>query len=565
MPFLSRRHFLKLSGALAGSITLSTAMSGCSLLAGGRPLSSARFEHGVASGDPAADGFIIWTRATPQNTSDNASLTLNWELALDQAFSQPVRSGQVNCSAKNDFTVKIDVRDLQPGQTYFYRFLSKDQHSPVGQGRTLPTGAVDQVKFAVFSCSNYPAGYFNAYHHAAQFTDVDFALHLGDYIYEYPEGGYASANAKRLGRELAADNRGELFSVDDYRKRYALYHTDRGLQALTAAMPMIAVWDDHEISNDTWRDGAENHNEGEGDFVARKLAAMQAYYEWMPIRPPFGETNERIYRSFDFGDLLSLHMLDTRLVGRSQQIAMTDFVDSASGRFDQNGFQQALFDTRRSLLGAEQRDWLVGQVKQSNARWQVLGQQILMGKMWFPAAAMAGNDRKKAGQTIGQLAKLKQKALQGGALSAKEQQLLDSKLPYNLDAWDGYPLEREQFYRSLAEKKGKLVVLAGDTHNAWHSALTDDGGDTLGVEFAAPSVSSPGMEHYLSLDDATAQQLSKALPLLVDDLQYCNLKDRGHLQLTLKRTEVIAEWLFVDTIESENYRLHSSHTTRFVG
>lgn len=559
MQFLSRRRFLELSGALAGSVTLSTAMSGCSLLTGERPLSAARFDHGVASGDPAADGLIIWTRATPVENSDAASVTLNWELALDREFAKPVRNGQVDCSAANDFTVKIDVRDLSPGQTYFYRFQSKDQKSPVGQGKTLPSGSVEQVKFGVFSCSNYPAGYFNVYDHAAQFSDIDFALHLGDFIYEYPEKGYASENAERIGRTLAEDNRGELLTLADYRKRYALYYTDRGLQTLNAAMPLIAVWDDHEISNDTWRDGAENHNEGEGEFEARKVAAIQAYYEWMPIRPPFGEQNERIFRSFDFGDLLSLHMLDTRLIGRSEQLSMTNFVDPATGQFDQKGFQQALFDSRRSMLGSEQLGWLSAKLEQSNARWQVLGQQVLMGKMWFPAAALSGRDRSKAGQTIAYLAKLKQKSLQGHPLTAQEQQLLDRKLPYNLDGWDGYPVEREMLYQALAKKQGKVVVLAGDTHNAWHSELKDRDGRTVGSEFATPSVTSPGMEHYLSINSDTAQQLAKALPLLVDDLQYCNLKDRGHLQLTVSREQVTAEWLFVDNIESTDYRQLASH------
>ncbi|MBB3046754.1 alkaline phosphatase D [Litorivivens lipolytica] len=556
---LSRRRFLELTGALAGSVTLSTAMSGCSLLAGGRPLSAARFEHGVASGDPTGDGLIIWTRATPIEGDATQPVTLNWELALDREFTKLVRSGQVDCSASNDFTVKIDVRELSSGRDYFYRFQAKDEYSPVGKGKTLPAGSVDRVKFAVFSCSNYPAGYFNVYEHASGFTDIDYALHLGDFIYEYSDTGYASENAQRIGRTLADDNRGELFTVNDYRKRYAHYYTDRGLQALNAAVPVIAVWDDHEICNDTWNSGGENHNPGEGDFEARKLAAIQAYYEWVPIRPPMGEQSERIYRSFEFGDLVGLHMLDTRIIGRSKQLAMADFVDSNTGQFDQKGFQQALFDPQRSLLGEEQLGWLNQQVKQSKARWQLLGQQVLMGKMWFPAAAMAGKDRSKAGETIGHLATLKQKSLRGQKLAEQEQQMLQRKLPYNLDAWDGYPVEREMLYRTLAEKQGNVVVVAGDTHNAWHSKLIDKDGHYVGVEFATPSVSSPGMEHYLSLEPQTAEQLAKALPLLVDDLEYCNLKDRGHLQLTFSREEVVAEWLYVDNIESPEYRLSGRH------
>lgn len=559
MHTLSRRHFLRLSGALAGSVTLSTALSGCSLLHAARPVSPARFDHGVASGDPTSDGLIIWTRATPLEANSSAPITLNWELALDREFTRPVRSGQLDCSASNDFTVKIDVRELSAGQQYFYRFQAKDLYSPVGVGKTLPTGSVEQLKLAVFSCSNYPAGYFNVYQHAASFEDIDYALHLGDFIYEYSSTGYATEKAERIARTLAEDNRGELFTLNDYRKRYALYHTDRGLQALNAAVPLIPIWDDHEFCNDTWQHGAQNHNEGEGDFESRKLAAIQAYYEWMPIRPPLGEQSERIYRSFDFGDLLSLHMLDTRLIARSKQLDIEDFVDRDSGQFDQRGFQQALYDPRRSLLGAEQLSWLNNQLEQSGASWQLLGQQILMGKMWFPTAAVADQDRSQAAKVIGELAQLKQKSLRGHTLSEKEQQLLTSKLPYNLDAWDGYPVEREALYRALSKKNGNVVVVAGDTHNAWHSKLIDKDGNYVGTEFATASVSSPGMERYLSLNADSADQLARALPLLVDDLQYCNLKDRGHLQLSFSKEQVTADWLFIDNIDSTEYRQLSSH------
>src|SRR5690606_4921645 len=222
---------------------------------------------------------------------------------------------------------KVDVLDLLPGSTYHYRFRAAGRLSPAGVTRTLPQGSVAQVKFAVLSCSNYPAGYFNVYAEAAKEQGLDAVLHLGDYLYEYDSQGYAGGDAEAMGRLLPANNDVELLTLLDYRRRYAHYRTDGDLQSLHATAPFIAVWDDHEIANDTWREGAENHDPAtEGDFLARKLQALQAYFEWMPVRPATPGDEEIIYRSFDFGDLVSLHMLDTRVIGRDEQINYADYL-----------------------------------------------------------------------------------------------------------------------------------------------------------------------------------------------------------------------------------------------
>ncbi|MEQ8514219.1 MAG: alkaline phosphatase D family protein, partial [Chromatocurvus sp.] len=283
----SRRDFLRVSSLLGGAVVLSTALSGRAASAGRETLSAATFAHGIASGDPLSDGVILWTRATPEGSPSR--LKLVWELSADEDFGEILRSGEVEAEAARDYTVKIDVRELAPGKVYFYRFVSATDQSDAGRAKTLPAAGVAAVRLAVMSCSNYPAGYFHVYREASRIEDLDAFVHLGDYIYEYGASGYATERAQELGRLYPGNNAGELYSLTDYRRRYALYRSDADLQAMHAAAPCIAVWDDHEVANDAWRHGAENHSAGEGDFAARKLAAVQAWYEWLPVRPPAGE------------------------------------------------------------------------------------------------------------------------------------------------------------------------------------------------------------------------------------------------------------------------------------
>jgi alkaline phosphatase D len=337
-------------------------LTGCGSDSDAIPVS---FLHGVASGDPLSDRVILWTRLTVASTT--AEIPVEWELSGEATFDSIVAKGVAATGSDRDFTVKVDATGLTPGTQYFYRFRAYSDLSPVGKTRTLPGAGVAQVKLAVFSCSNYPAGYFNAYAEAAKRSDFDAALHLGDYIDEYAATGYASANAAALGRvSLPAT---EIISLADYRVRYAQYRTDPDLQALHAAAPMIAVWDDHEIANDTYITGAENHQPAtEGDFAVRKAAALQAYHEWMPTRVAQADT---IYRSFDFGNLLSLHMLDTRIVGREKQLDYANFFKTTG--FDGSGFTAAVGSPTRQLLGSAQVSWLQQKMTTSTATWQVLG------------------------------------------------------------------------------------------------------------------------------------------------------------------------------------------------
>ncbi|MBT1450207.1 alkaline phosphatase D family protein [Glaciecola sp. XM2] len=556
MKALNRREFLKLTSVLAGSVVVSSAVSGCRTMV--HP-SEVSFTHGVASGDPSNSSVIIWSRAVPAGQASTNTLDVNWEVASDREFNNMIRTGSASTSRARDFTIKIDVQDLEPNTTYYYRFLGKNNISTVGKTKTLPVGNVQAVKLAVFSCSNYPAGYFTPYSLAAQMQDIDVVVHLGDYIYEYAADGYATEKAEQIGRSPDKNNLTEVISLADYRHRYALYRTDEGLQAIHASAPFIAVWDDHEITNDTYKEGAQNHNEGEGDFFARRASAVQAYYEWLPIRPPFGETSAQIYRSFDFGNLLSLHMLDTRLIGRDKQLAYADYMDQ-EGKMDTQSFMQDLQSEQRTLLGQHQFDWLSQKVQASSAVWQILGQQVLMGKMTFPAEVLANQDRTKAAQIIHALATIKRRADQGLPISEQEKARIQQVMAYNLDAWDGYPAEREKLYAMLTSHNKRLAVIAGDTHNAWCNQLVDSDGKAVGYEYATPGVSSPGMESYLSLSTEQAKQMADDLSVVIEDVQYCNLHQRGFLTLTILASQIEAKWHFVDTVDTPQGRIANTFT-----
>ena len=344
----------------------------------------ADFNHGVASGDPLTDRVILWTRVTP---TEEGQVLVQWEVAADAGFADIVAQGEGVTNADVDYTVKVDAEGLEPGTAYYYRFMTGDKTSPMGKTRTLPEGTVAAASFAVVSCSNYPAGFFNVYGELAK-QDVDAVLHLGDYLYEYSAAGYASERAEELGRVVEPAN--EIISLSDYRTRYAQYHSDVDMQAAHAAHPFIIVWDDHEVANDSWENGAENHNPAtEGSYAERKMAAIQAWYEWLPVRPPT-TMDDIIYRRFQYGDLLDLLMLDTRHVGRDQQLQYSDF--ATGGIIDVDSVRAAYNDSTRSIMGSEQRGWLREQLNQSNARWQVLGQQVLMSRYHIPSPLLEALD-----------------------------------------------------------------------------------------------------------------------------------------------------------------------------
>ncbi|PXW92355.1 alkaline phosphatase D [Sphaerotilus hippei] len=538
-----RRSFVR-DLALGGLVLGTIGLAGCGGSDDDEP--GVAYAHGVASGDPLADRVILWTRLSTAATS---AVTLRWEVATSVAFSTVVASGSTSTDVSRDWTVKVDATGLSAGTAYWYRFSVGEQRSPVGRTRTLPSDSASQVRLAVFSCANYPAGHFNVYAEAARREDLDATVHLGDYLYEYERGGYASADAATLGRLVEPAT--ELLSLSDYRRRYAQYRGDADLQALHAAAPMIAVWDDHEFADDTWSAGAGNHDAAsEGSFASRRAAAAQAWHEWLPVRS--GSDPLTIYRSFDFGGLLALHMLDTRVIGRDQQLDYASYL-SASGGLDATTFTTALSSTSRQLLGATQTAWLQAQLAASSATWQVLGQQVLMGRMDIPAPILFEALNPGSGVSVSAYAALAVKAqIAPATLTVAELAVLaQPAIPYNLDAWDGYPVARETVLATARALDKNLVVLAGDTHNAWASDLKDLSGHPVGVEFATSSVSSPGFEAVLPAEAPAA--LAAGLTELIGPLQYCDTSRRGYLLLTATASECRADWVYVSTVASHVY------------
>ncbi|ELI6427264.1 alkaline phosphatase D family protein [Vibrio harveyi] len=540
---LSRRDFIKAVSSGAVATTLTACGSDDS---DATPTGS--FEYGVASGDPTQTQVIIWTRVT----TAASYVDVTWQVSRSEDFSTVEQSGTFTTDTSRDFTVKVDVQNLNPSTQYYYRFMVGETTSIVGMTQTLPEGSVDKASMAVVSCANYPAGFFNVYKEILkqhQTESFDVVLHLGDYIYEYGAGGYASEDAARLGREPSKGT--ECITLDDYRKRYAQYRQDQDLQALHAALPMIAVWDDHELANDAWKNGAENHQDNEGSFVDRRAAAAAAWTEWLPVRENTF-SNMLIYRQFSFGDLINLMMLDTRLVGRDQPL---DYFSLNAPTMDAiGGLVAQSRSADRELLGTEQLAWLMNAFNSQDAKWNVLGQQVLMSRMELPSSVMLAMF-----QLFNATDEQKMDALLA-VNSAISNYLADPssdtiKLPYNLDAWDGYYVERERVYEIAKASEGHFVCLAGDTHNAWTSELKDVSNNPVGVEFATSSVSSPGLEEYLALEPVAIAQMEYTLPHLVSELQWTDIKQRGFMRVTFTPEKAQSTWYMLSSVKDKNYQV----------
>lgn len=563
---LTRRSFIKSAAAGAGAVAVPMAITGCggdndddSLSLSDSKLVVA-FGHGIASGDPLSDRVIIWTRVTltDDDIAAEKSVPVEWKVATDEAMVDVVSSGITETDGDVDYTVKIDVDGLSSDTTYYYQFTGPlEVTTDIGQTKTLPVGYVESVKLAVCSCANYPAGYFNVYQAIAQ-SDADVVIHLGDYIYEYQTGEYPVISV--AGR--APDQLSEVLTLDDYRGRYAQYRIDEKAQLVHKMKPFICVWDDHELANDSYKNGAQNHNEGEGDFAERRAAAFQAYHEWLPIRT--GSDIEKIYRNFKFGELVSLNMLDTRHIARDKSLSSADLLTSTDAT-------ALLMDSTRRLIGDEQLSWLVQEWTNSNTTWEVLGQQVLMGRMFVPVELLlslgaliakleagldATADQTAVNTAIGELYVLKLRLNAGDpTLTEADKLRLSSTAPYNLDAWDGYFIEREQVLNGAYSLNKNIITLAGDTHNAWASDLhvldqatgaLSEG--SIGVELATSSVTSPGFDQYLALEAADKIGFESSVIALIDDLKYMDSNRRGFLEVTFTPDLATAEWNFVADI-----------------
>jgi alkaline phosphatase D len=526
----------------------------------------AMFAHGVASGDPLGNAVVIWTRVSP--TIGGGRVRVEWMVATDPDLARIVKRGRASTDAARDYTVKVDVTGLRSGQAYYYGFKVGTQKSVTGRTLTAPERGGDRLKIALVSCSNFPAGYFNVYEAIARRGDIDLVLHVGDYMYEYGSGEYATDWGKTVGR--VPDPAHECVALADYRRRYAQYRRDPDLQAAHACAPWLVTWDDHETSNDAYKDGAENHNAAtEGTWTARKAAALQAYYEWLPLRDPApGKAFDAINRSFEWGDLATIAMLETRLLARSLQLDYATDIDlvevpnpaAPSGKSmvpDIAGFKaRKLNDPARDMLGQKQQDWLAQVLTQSvrrGAKWQVLGNQVIMARVQSPD--LSKGLPLQVREAIGN-ARPETRAFF---------ELSQFDVPFNLDGWDGYPAARERLYGVAKAAGARLVVCTGDTHSAWANNLKDISGEVRGVEFGGTSVTSPSIGDALSGFGLDGNALNQLIVERNDEVLWHDETKRGYTLITLTNEAVEADFMTVDTIKSKAYLVSKSASwiTRF--
>jgi alkaline phosphatase D len=503
----SRRTVVKAAAATA--VVAAPAIAGATSAAAASAQEAPAFLHGIASCDPLPDGVLLWTRITPTpdavpGSGKGPDTAASWEVAEDKGFTRVVARGTTTSKAASDHTVKVDVRGLRPATAYYFRFNVGASVSPVGHTRTTPAtdAATPGVRFGVVSCANWEAGYFSAYRHLAARADLDAILHLGDYIYEYATGGYPAE--QYVVRRHSPKN--EITTLADYRTRHATYKTDADLQALHAAHPVIAIWDDHEFANDTWSGGAENHTPGaEGEWAARAAAARQAYFEWMPVR---ASTEGTVYRRLRFGKLADLHLLDLRSF-RSQQ--------STVGNGDVD-------DPERTITGRAQLDWLKAGLAGSDAAWKLVGTSVMISPVAFgsvPAHLL---------EPIAELLGLPKEGL-----------------AVNVDQWDGYTDDRKELLKHLTDRGIKnTVFLTGDIHMAWANdvplkAATYPLSQSAATEFVVTSVTSDNLDDILHVAPGTVSLVaSTAVKAANRHVKWLDMDNHGYgvLDVTAERSQM---------------------------
>ncbi|WEW54972.1 alkaline phosphatase [Emydomyces testavorans] len=502
------------------------------------------FTHGVASGDPYSDSIILWTRCSPMldDVNDNSTVSgvvplynpvpiykdtdehkpisnapvcLHFKVATDKQMRQVVDAGTIFTSSDVDYTVKVEATNLRPFTTYYYQFsvCGSENKSPIGRTKTAPrpSDLVDRINLAVYSCSNFPFGFFNAFGNAVRKDSVDYVIHLGDYIYEYADGEYGSG--KDIGR-VPLPNR-MIYTLYDYRKRIATYRTDLDLLANHQNFAWIPVWDDHEVADNVYRDGSSKLNNTEASFVhdggisvdQRKMNAVRAYFEWMPIRQVEMDDNLRIWRNFQLGSLIDLIMLDTRNYDRS----ITDLY------WNLNYVKKLKDEASHTLMGSRQENWFYRNLIKSarrGAKWRVIGSQIVFSQINESAAF--GESR-----------------------------------AFNLDAWNGYQANRNRTFKTLYDNKiDNNILIAGDSHANWVSDLVwlghenydpKTGAGAVGVEFGGSAISSPSPAgQRITIKDSV--NVSKAIVNTNPELHWSEFYYRGYFELHITPTEVDARF-----------------------
>lgn len=510
---IERRTFLAGSAATAGVAALATSVAA--------PAEAASpFRHGVASGDPLPTRVVLWTRVTPTEASTPGSgrgprVLVTWQVSTSSTFRTIAASGSMWTGPERDHTVKVDAGGLKPGVRYWYRFRLNGVTSPVGRTKTAPakTAHVDRLRFALVSCSNWEAGYFSAYRHLAARGDLDAVLHMGDYIYEYGTGAYAAGENGIIRATVPTH---EIITLADYRKRHAQYKTDADLKRLHALVPWITTWDDHESANNSWSGGAENHTpEKEGSWAARKAAAQTAYDEWMPVRlqgtAVVGD-GARIYRSFQFGQLADLSMLDLRSYRTEQPLPIE---------------WQKITDPNRTIMGKSQLSWLKGKLSETDATWKLVGNSVMVTPL------VLGRLDTQMQESISQLT---------------GQTPMDGQ-PFNTDAWDGYQADRRDLIDHLGDEGiQNTIFLTGDIHTGWACELPYNTGrypatDKVGVELVCASVTSDNVDDALKVAPRTLSLAAEGVLKATNPyVKYVDLDSHGYSVLTLTPGKAHMDW-----------------------
>ena len=533
-----RRTVLATGAAGAGAIALAST-GGATALASSRASthSSDRrrgrkfFQHGIASGDPLPDAVLIWTRVTPNHksrpgTGKGPRAAVRWEVATDKRFRQVVRHGSFETGPARDHTVKVDVTGLKPETWYYYRFHYKAGSSRVGRTRTAPSpnATPDHLRFGVVSCANWQAGYFTAYRGLAKRKDLHAVVHLGDYLYEYTPGGYGYGIDDIDIRSHQPAH--EMVSLPDYRQRHAQYKTDPDLQDLHAAYPWIITWDDHEVTNDQWSNGAENHTPAtEGDYRTRRARAHRAYDEWMPVRMDGTarlRDGDRLYRRLRFGRLAEISMLDLRSY-RSEQV-QTTFPTPVPA------YEAEVSDPSRTITGKQQMQWLKESLDRIGPQWKVIGNPVMIAPVTFagvPDAIL-------------------------GPINDVTGLLPEDGLPYNVDQWDGYTADRKEVFKHIRNHQvSDALFITGDIHSGWAAELPYDPasypvGDSAGVEFVCSSVTSNNLKDITGTPPRTTSIAVEQVILANNrHIKYLNFDDHGFSVLDITSQRAQMDWFII--------------------
>lgn len=488
------------------------------------------FRHGVASGDPLPTKVLLWTRVTPTAASTPGSgkgprATVTWEVSTRKDFRTVVRRGTFVTGPSRDHTVKLDVDGLKPSTWYYYRFGYAGTRSRTGRTRTAPAAESTprNLRFGVVSCANWQAGWFAAYRGIAARDDLHAVVHLGDYLYEYGPGqyGYGSDDVDIR----VHDPKREMVSLEDYRRRHAQYKTDPDLQDAHAKFPWIVTWDDHEVTNDQYATGAENHQPDEGSYLRRRARAHRAYDEWMPVRmnttAKLGD-GDRLFRRLTFGRLAEISMLDLRTY-RSQQVETTLPSPVPSGNAE-------VSDPDRTITGKDQMRFLQRSLARPKPLWKVIGNPVMITPVTF--------------------AQLPHELL--GQVNEMAGLLPEDGLPYNVDQWDGYTADRRRVLRFIEDRHiQNALFITGDIHSGWAAEVPYDTGNyPLGgvgaVEFVCTSVTSNNLKDITGTPaHTTSTAVEQTILANNRHIKYLNFDDHGFsvLDLTAKRAQM--DWFVI--------------------